>query len=75
MLHVRDHQCLTIATRHYPHHGMRVDAMHELAGLTPTRFWARINRLLADPDAERERPTEIRRLRRILERRAAARTA
>ena len=50
------------------------DAHHEL-GMSPVLFWRRVNRLLDDPAALVEYPREVRRLRRLCERRRGARRA
>jgi hypothetical protein len=44
-------------------------------GWRPVAFYQRLNALLNDPAAERERPMEVRRLRRIRDDRRAARVA
>lgn len=74
MLTVRDHMALTLATTPYRYPGARAADMLELCGYSETRFWARVNHLLDQPAAEVERPAEVRRLRRLRERRQRART-
>lgn len=70
-----DRLALMLAARPYRHPARReADALDRLS-LTPTRFWALVGRLLDDPDAEREMPAEVRRLRRLRDARRMARSA
>lgn len=70
----RDHMVIWLATTPYRYEGRReADALDRL-GLTPTRFWAAVNRLTDSPVAEREYPAQIRRLRRVRAARQAVRT-
>lgn len=70
-----DRIALTLAAAPYRYPARReADALEQL-GLSPTRFWARVHRLLDDPAAEAEMPAEVRRLRRIRDARRNARAA
>lgn len=55
-----------------PRDGRMETAMTEATGLSPTRAWQRINRLLEDPDAWAAHPLTLGTLRRRQSRRAAA---
>jgi hypothetical protein len=59
---VRDHMALTLAGAHFAHEGRRVSAMYERLGLSETRFWALVDRLIDTLEAEREYPAIVRRL-------------
>jgi hypothetical protein len=73
---VRDHMTLLLAGAHYANEGRRVAAMgYAELGYSETRFWARVNRLLDLPEAEREHPEIVRRLRRLREARRGVRVA
>lgn len=56
---------LDIATRHYAHAGARDQAIVEETGLSVTRFWQAVNRLIDDPAILAARPVEVSRLRRL----------
>lgn len=75
MLSVREAMTLTIAAATYRHPGHRDNDYTALVGMTPARAAQVIGALLDRADAEAEMPQVVRRLRRIRERRAAARTA
>lgn len=70
---IRDRMALTIAATPYPSARRREAVALWHVGLTPPSFHALVLRLLEDPVAEREMPAEVRRLRRLRDRRAAAR--
>ena len=70
---VRDHMTLTIAADHYAYPAVRDQHALEHLGMTPARFWQRVAWLLERPEVERERPREVRRLRRLRDARVAAR--
>jgi hypothetical protein len=72
---VRDHMTLLLAGAHYANEGRRVAAMYSDLGYSETRFWARVDQLLDLPEAEREHPEIVRRLRRLREARRAVRVA
>ena len=63
---------LAAATYRYPAQ-READALDQL-GLTPTRFWALVHRLLGRPDVLAAYPLEVGRLRRIREARARVRS-
>lgn len=70
-----DHQILALAGRHYRQEGARERAARDELGLTPTLFWAHVNRLVDDPAAMLEEPQLTARLRRIREQRRGLRAA
>jgi hypothetical protein len=72
-LSTRDHMVITIAATPYRYQGAREADALELTGYSAWRFLQRVNWLLDQAEAERERPVEVRRLRRVRERRQAAR--
>lgn len=73
MLTVREHAALQIADRLYLSAGLRDQAIKWELGWTPTRYWMVVDGLLERVEAEREYPVLVKRLRRLRERRAAAR--
>ena len=72
---VREHMILRLAAATYRYPARREADALELVGLTPTRFWAAVDRLLDDPDALAAYPTVVRRLRRLRDARARQRSA
>ncbi len=66
---------LTLAATPYRHPARKVTAMRELVGYSEPRFWQVVGRLLDDPAAEAALPAEVRRLRRLRDRRRASRAA
>lgn len=74
-LSTRDHMVITIAATPYRYQGAREADALELTGYSAWRFWQRVNWLLEQADAERERPVEVRRLRRLRELRRRERVA
>lgn len=62
-------ELLALAGAQMPLRGQREHAMHEQLGLSPTRFWQRVNVLLDDVRALEHDPPLIYRLRRIRDRR------
>lgn len=72
---IRERMALELAARRYRYPARREADALELVGLTPTRFWATVDRVLDDPDAESAMPADVRRLRRLRDRRAEARRA
>lgn len=69
-----DRAVLDLAARTYQQEGAREQAIHDQLGMTATRFWQSVNRLLDDPDAYRAQPVLIKRLRRVRDQRQADRT-
>lgn len=63
-----DRQILNFAGRRWQNAGAHNDAVVSELGLTPTRYWQRLNRLLDHPAALAEYPALIYRLRRITRR-------
>lgn len=72
---VREHMALRLAATTYAHPAVRETHALELVGLTPTSFWAMVNRILDDPESERTYPTDVRRLRRLRDARRRQRSA
>lgn len=74
---VTDHErtALTLAATHYRHPAVRETHALEQLGLTPTRYWALVDRLLDRADVEMEMPAEVRRLRRVREAREQRRSS
>lgn len=62
-----DRQLIALAATPYRYPAVRETHALERFGLTPTRFWARVNRLIDEPEVEREIPGVVRRLRRLRE--------
>lgn len=54
-----DRNILVLATTPYLHAGEKENAIREL-GLSPTRFWQRVNSLLSDPAALEADPVRVR---------------
>ena len=71
----QERTALRLAAAHYRHPAVREGHAMEQLGLTPTRYWALVGRLLERPDVEAEMPTEVRRLRRLRDARQRVRTA
>ena len=72
---VREHMAITLAATPYRYPGRRdEDALHTL-GMTPPRFWQVVDALLDRPDVEAAHPQIVARLKRLQERRRAARGA
>ncbi len=53
--------------------GAKEQAIHDLFGLTPTRYYLRLNRLLDEPAATAHDPVLVKRLRRLRETRTRRR--
>ena len=68
-----DRLILEIADRFYLSPGSRENAIREETGLSPVRFWQRMNRLLDDPAAALGCPEVVSRLRRLRDARARQR--
>jgi hypothetical protein len=64
---------LQIAGATYRYEGAREHDAHHLLGYTPTRLRQRVNALLDDPRALAHAPSTVHRLRRVRDRRRAAR--
>lgn len=62
---------ITFAARVYKYAAMRDNDQMFETGYTPVTAAARVQVILDDPDAMRERPTEISRLRRLRDMRSA----
>lgn len=66
---------IELAAAHYRYPGAREHDAYEQLGLTSTRYWALVGRLLDRPDALAEMPVEVRRLRRLRDQRRCGRDA
>lgn len=75
MLTVREHMIFTLAATRYLYPAERENDALELVGLTPTKFWAAVNRLLDRPDVLEAYPIDVRRLQRVRDGKARQRTA
>lgn len=70
---VREHIVLRLAASTYRYPARREeDALH-MVGLTPTRFWAAVHRLIDRADVAAHYPREVARIRHLRDARAAAR--
>lgn len=75
MLTEREQQLLWLAGAIYKHPGYREQVARDSHGLSPTQFYAEVNRIIDTVDAlEHDAPT-VYRLRRLRDRRRAARSA
>ncbi|WFN91517.1 DUF3263 domain-containing protein [Gordonia sihwensis] len=63
-----DRRLLDFAARTYRDRGAHADAVRTELGLSVTRYWQRIGRLLDNPEALAHNPTLTNRLRRITRR-------
>lgn len=64
---------IALAATHYRYEARReTDALEQL-DYTTTRFWQRVNYLIDQPAAQAVMPMEVSRLRRLRDRRSAAR--
>lgn len=70
-----DRKLLDFAARWWRHAGAQHDAIESDLGITPTRYFQRLNALLDDPAALEYAPTLVRRLQRIRAQREAGRAA
>lgn len=75
MLTVRDHMTITLAATRFRYPAVRENRALDELGYKPTTFWARVDYLLDQPDALREHPQVVHRLRRLRDARARQRTA
>lgn len=71
----RERQTLEVAGKRWAYRGALDQHIRDEFDETPTAFWARVNRLLDDPEALREYPQLVRRLQRVRDRRRAVRGA
>lgn len=60
-----DRAMLELAGAFYLEESGRVAAMHSKFGMTPTRFWQRVNALLSSTAALKHDPVTVNRLRRL----------
>lgn len=74
-LTVRDHMTLRLAFTRFRYPAVRASRALAELGYTETRFWQRVDWLLALPAAEVAYPADVRRLRRLREARRGARTS
>lgn len=70
-----DRLILQIADRLYLREGSRLNDIRRETGLTDTAFWARVVRLIRDPDAQQAEPEVTGRLQRLLAHRQQQRRA
>ena len=72
-----DHErlALELAATPYRYPAIREARALDELGLTPTSYWLLVGTLLDRPDALEEMPAAVARLRRVREKRAAARRA
>ena len=70
---IRERMALSLAARPFPSAQRREAEALWQVGLRPTPYHALVLRLLERADCEREMPVEVHRLRRLRDRRAAAR--
>lgn len=75
MLTIRDRMILDLESSWFKHAGAKDSTISHLFSMTPTRYYAVLNRLLSDPAAEAEFPLVVRRLRRLRDARRQQRTA
>jgi hypothetical protein len=66
---------LDLAARHYAYAGARDQAILDEAGMSPTRFWQRVNVLIDDPATCQAHPVVTARLRRQRQARQRSRAA
>lgn len=59
---------LQLEQRHYRRIGAKHAAIRDELGITPTRYFQRLNELLDDPEAVAVAPVVVRRLQRVRER-------
>lgn len=74
-LSIRSHMTLLLADAHYSSEARRVSRMYSELGYSETRFWQVVDALIDDPEAEREYPRIVRRLRLRRDLRRGARSA
>lgn len=61
----RDRQILAFERRWWRHAGAKEQAIRDTFGLSATRYYQLLNRLLDEPAAERDDPVLVHRLRRL----------
>lgn len=71
---IRERMALALAAQSFPSARARENEAYWQIGLTPPSYHAMVLRVLDREDAEREMPAEVHRLRRLREKRAAARS-
>lgn len=64
---------IRLAAAHYRYPAVRDQHALEQLGLSATRYWALVNRLIDRPDVEAEMPMETHRLRRLRDQRRGRR--
>jgi hypothetical protein len=70
----RDARILTFESRSWRHPGAKEQAIHEVLGLAPTRYYQLLNELIDTPEALRFDPVLVKRLRRRRSRRQRMRS-
>lgn len=71
----RDQQILDLEQKWWKYAGSKEDAMRELFGFTPTRYYQVLNVLIDTPEALAAEPMLVKRLRRMRAERQRARSA
>lgn len=74
MLTEKQKAMIDLAGEHFKHAGSLDSAAMERFGMTPTRYWQEMNRLIGTEAAVAYQPASVRRLRRRLRERAPVRS-
>lgn len=69
-----DHEILAFERQWWKYPGAKETAVREQFGMTPTRYYQRLDALIDHPDALAAEPLVVRRLQRLRTQRAALRT-
>lgn len=75
MLSVKDHMTLALEAQRFRYPGAKETAIRATFSEPPAQFYARVLRLLDEPEAMRAHPQLVSRLRRLREQRRAVRGA
>ncbi len=70
-----DHAILAFENEWWHHAGNKERVIQDRFGLSPTRYYQRLNRLLNEPEALAQQPTLVNRLLRLRDAREQRRTA
>ncbi|CAM00851.1 DUF3263 domain-containing protein [Saccharopolyspora erythraea] len=70
-----DHAILAFENEWWHHAGNKERVIQERFGISPTRYYQRLNRLLDRPEALAQQPTLVKRLQRLREERDQRRAA
>lgn len=74
-LSVRDHMTLSVESRRWKYAGAKEEHIRVTFGESAVRYYQRLDVLLDHPDAERQHPMLVRRLRRLRDLRRDVRAA